>query len=206
MHIGNRIPQVLLVTLLLLGTAISAHAGLIIYTDRSEFLAALDDMEIMNDDFNNLDDEYYGNPVIRGEETPFEYMLQSSTIVGLLSIGDLLTTLYPNSAIEFSAAESSLSAIGGDFGLTDYNGETDPGVLEIGLQDGSTYALNLADGMTFFGVIGVGEAITSLTMGSASKSTLVTASSMVLAAVPAPATLPLLALAVLGTRRRRRGS
>tara|TARA_Y100000589_G_scaffold329625_1_gene376744 strand:+ start:2165 stop:2794 length:630 start_codon:yes stop_codon:yes gene_type:complete len=206
MHIGNRIPPIVLVALLLTAPAMTADGGLIIYTDRNEFLAAVEDLEIMNDDFTDLNGEYYGNPIVRGEETPFEYMLQSSTFVGLLSIGDLISTLYPNSALEFSAGDSGLSALGGEFGLVDYNGVSDPGALEIGLQDGSSYSLDLDDGLTFFGIIGDGESITSLTVASASKTSLVTASAMVLAAVPAPSTVALLALPVLGPRRRRSGS
>ena len=206
MHIGNRIPQFLLVTLLLLGTALSAEGGLIIYTDRNEFMAALNDVEIMEDDFSDLEGEYYGNPIIRAEGTQFEYMLESTSIVGLLSIGDLISTLYPNSAIQISAGDSALRAIGGEFGLVDYNGVSDPGVLEIGLQDGSSYAFELNEGVMFFGVIGEVESITSLTVASASKTSLVTATAMVIGAIPAPSPLPLLILGVLGTTRRRRFS
>ena len=54
MHIGNRIPQFLLVTLLLLGTALSAEGGLIIYTDRNEFMAALNDGLINREQFDSL--------------------------------------------------------------------------------------------------------------------------------------------------------
>ncbi|MCH2132881.1 MAG: hypothetical protein MK116_03930 [Phycisphaerales bacterium] len=196
----------LIMTVLFLAFARPADAALLLFDDRDLFLQAVAEQPWIEDDFNGLDDGYDANPIFRFMETSFEYSLASSSPVGLMVLGDLISTVLPKSEIQFESQSGEIVALGGDFGLTDYNGVTTPGVLQIGLPDGSTISRAIDGVASFVGIVGVGETISSLSIGAEANLQLVTATSIVVAATPAPGALALFCLLPVGLRgSRRRG-
>ncbi|MAT80647.1 MAG: hypothetical protein CMJ29_03250 [Phycisphaerae bacterium] len=186
---------------LFLITSVRSEAALIVYDDRDAFIQALQGQQVNSDNFENLENGYYADPILRGEGTDFEYSLSSSSIVGLMAEDLLISTTLPKSVIQL--ASDSAQAIGGEFTLTDFEGHPIHGDMRITLQDGTIITRSVTGSSVFIGVIGVGESVTSLSVGAAANAPLLTVGSMVIA-VPAAGTLPLLCLPMFCCGRSRR--
>ena len=129
--------------------------------------------------------------------------MASSSIVGLMALQDLITTVLPKSDIVLDAVAQSVRAFGGDFGLTDYNGRSIPGVLTIELQDGTSISRAIGSSPIFVGVISAEESLASLQIGATSNGPLVTVQSMIIAGIPAPGGLAVFLLVPLVLSRPR---
>ena len=190
-----------MVACLLLITFAPAQGELVLYEDREAFMEAILDQQVLLDNFENLENGYYADPIVRSEGTDFEYSLSSSSIVGLMAQDLLISTTLPKSVIEL--ATGAVQAIGGEFTLTDYEGLPIAGHLRITLQDGTVVTRSISDSTVFIGVLGVGESVTSLSVGATANAPLVTVGSMVIAA-PAAGVLPMAFIPVFFFSRVRR--
>jgi hypothetical protein len=112
--------------------------------------------------------------------------------------------LFPTEALQVDGHGAGVYAMAGEFGLTDLQGNSVSGMIQIGLQNGTIITRSVGSTGSFVGVIGVGEGLGSFTVGAKSDLSLVTASSMIIAAVPVPSSVALLLLAPLVLRRSRR--
>ncbi|MEE2908070.1 MAG: hypothetical protein VX527_09605 [Planctomycetota bacterium] len=200
MRCSAAVAQLLLLCLVLFPVT-PAQAEIILYDDRETFMEALFSQQAYLDNFENLANGYYADPIVRSPDTEFEYSLASSSIVGLMAEDLLVSTILPKSIIQLAA--NAVQAIGGEFGLTDFEGTPIGGDLRITLQDGSVITRSISDSTVFIGVIGVGEDVTSLMVGAAANAPLVTVASIVVA-VPGPGALPVMLLTTLLIGRSRK--
>lgn len=184
--------SVLVVTPLL--WARPAWGTLVLFDDEQEFMDALVDIQLEIDEFEDLLEGYYSNPIRRWVSNPEAYSIGSTSIVGLNVEFDQVTTVLPKSMISLQAEPGPFRAIGATFGITDINGNPISGEMRILLQDGESYIWDVMGGTTFVGVIGLDEPVTSLTVGAAANAPLVNISTVIISDIPSPAAWALLFL------------
>ncbi|GEM_PF-3351383 len=186
------------------GLVLPARGDFILFDDERSFLDALGGADLELDEFSDLVDGYYADPIRRWVDDPSEYTISSTSIVGLSAGLGQVTTVLPKSMISLESSSQSFRAMGANFAITDFAGNPITGQMRILLQDGESVTWNIEGGETFVGVIGVDESVMSLTVGAATNAPLVTATGVLIASVPAPAAWPLVLLPVVGISRRRR--
>lgn len=192
----------------LLCASAAASADITVYTSQSDFLAAVSAPGI--DTYDDLTVAPRGNSLLRAAGV-YGYTVSSpSGIWGAGSPSDYwLSNGTRTDAITFSNFSGGVSAFGGYFFASDINGEyVANGDLLFTAADGTTlsYTLSGANRNSFLGFVS-DSGLTSVTLLSSPEGSYwPTANSLVLAAVPEPATygMFLAGLGFLGVMARRR--
>jgi hypothetical protein len=207
--------KALSLAVLLCCTAAAAQADVLVFTDRTAFLAAVQAPGI--DTFNDLSISPFPSPLMR---TAGAYSYQASTLIGDFypggSAADIwLTTDSATDTTTFSGFSAGVQAFGGYFFGSDITGAFSPGrTMVLTATDGTiSRTVNLANTTTstFLGFVST-TPLTSVSLRGEGVPGIVywaTANNVILAAVPEPATYGMLlgGLALLGfAARRRRGS
>lgn len=197
-------PGLILFAALIFGLARPAHGALVLFDDELSFTEAIEGIDLELDDFSDLIEGYYADPIRRWVSDPSEYSLSSTSVVGLSAISTQVMTVLPKSMISLQSETGLLEAMGATFSITDFSGNPITGQIRILLQDGESFVWDVEGGSTFVGVVGIDEAVTSLTVGAAANAPLVTVTGVLIGAVPSPAAWPLVLLPMAGLSRRRR--
>jgi len=127
--------------------------------------------------------------------------------VGAVGSSQALSTNQPTPmTISFSGASSVIGVAGNIYG-TDINFNVVPSIVQLSLQDGTSYIGFIDSATAFVGFYSTGAAITSITISAqplpgGSNNVYATFDNMTFA-IPAPGAIALLGLAGLAGRRRR---
>jgi len=203
-HWTRSFPGLILFAVLVFGLVLPAQGDLVLFDDELSFTEAVEGIDLELDDFSDLIEGYYADPIRRWVSDPSEYSMASTSIVGLSAISSQVTTVLPKSMISLQSETGLLRAMGGTFSITDFTGSPITGQIRILLQDGQSFTWDVQDGSTFVGVIGIDDSVTSLTVGAATNAPLVTVTGVLIGAVPSPAAWPLVLMPLAGLSRRRR--
>ena len=199
-----------------------ATAGTTVYTDRASFNAALGSglSSAYTEDFNTNDHVVFTlgpNSFPSTATYSLNGLSYSVTAPGPtdneLYVKDILSTQSPNSGVKFSFAGSSITAVGGNFFTTNFDGDATAGPVKLTLGDGSAVSYTAASPNDFVGFIST-SAINALTFAPASETADANVFSTVdnltvasAAPVPEASTAAILALGLgllLATLRRQR--
>lgn len=186
-----------------------SSASIIVFTN--EFVwdnyATANDAAMFTETFESYNG-FYGSP-LTGSMGGVNWSAAATggIYVGAVGSSQALSTNNPvPMTISFTGAP--VSGVAGNIYGTDVNFNVVPSIVQLSLQDGTTY-IGFVDAATaFVGFYSTGAAITSVTISAqplpgGTNQVYPTFDNMTFAVVPAPGALALLGLAGLGSRRRR---
>lgn len=199
----------------LLLAAASAQADVLVYTDRTAFLAALSAPG--TDTFNDLSIVQTASPLSR-VAGPYSYVASAGPVSDFWPAGSppdvWLATTSANDTITFGSFSAGVRGFGGNFFGSDINGAFSPGrTIILTATDGTTTrTVNLFNTTTttFLGFISSDPLATATLHGAgvAGDPYWATANDVTLAAVPEPESYGMLlaGLGLVGFAMRRRAS
>jgi hypothetical protein len=154
----TRVLAVLAALTLFLGSAGSASASFVVYHDQASFLAAISPNYFLNtfpnaNGFQPSPQFFLGNGQSYSATTPRDFYSQPNQF----------STDFEGDPITFNFLETAITAVGGNFYLTDFNFNTGSGTLGVFLN--GSHVLDLVDATpsTFLGLVS-DTPITSLTL------------------------------------------
>lgn len=190
--------------------ASSSSAAIIVFTNQFVWdnYATANDALMATENFSTYGG-FYGSP-LTGSLGGVNWSAAASggIYVGAAGGSNALSTNNPEPmTISFSGAP--LTGVAGNIFGTDINFNVVPSIVQLSLQDGTTY-IGFVDAATaFVGFYSTGAAITSVTISAqplpgGTNAVYPTFDNMTFAVVPAPGALALVGLAgLVGSRRRR---
>ena len=151
---------------------VSAHAT-VIYNSESDFLTAIGSDLYYLEEFDTFT---YGNPAGVGTYPPdgardfgpvngFSYRMSagSGENEGLWGLDGAVSVISPGLAILIEFTSANVTAVGGNFWVTNFNGDSIIGDITLALSDGTIYTSSVgAD--SFTGFITEGAYFTSMTI------------------------------------------
>lgn len=184
----------------------AASATVARFTDFSLWgsYAATNGAGVLTEDFNSIADGFYTSPFSR----TIGGITWSATAPGGLYVqGGQFSTNAPE-MITFSMSPG-VQGVAGNFYGTDINFNLVPAIVQVTLNDGSSYIGFATSASDFVGFYSTGAAISSISVSAqaipgSTTNVYPTADNLYFAVVPAPGAVSLLAVAgLIGTRRRR---
>jgi hypothetical protein len=189
-------------------TAGSAPAGVIVYTNQTDFLAAVKPGYYL-ETFDSLP-----QGVVLPSPQSFSgngFAYNASVTVDFFNVGPpgdtWFSTDFAGDPITFTFTGRPVTAVGGFFFPTDLAGDVTPGTITLTLSDGTTQVLTNPGATTFLGFVSNGAAISTLTVTPSGQDfTWATVNDLIVGqAIPEPTTVAvfgLLAAGAFGVRRR----
>jgi hypothetical protein len=208
----KRVTASAVATLLVLAAANAASAGATIYTDQAGFVGAMGPGYYLEDFSSFTYGSFQGASLNFGPMNGFSYQVASSSDILYSGPGSMSTNRYTDSLI-ITFTGSPVTAVGGIFWPTDFNGNNVVGPVTLTLSNGTVLSLPNADATTFRGFVTDGAALTSITIATGADGQWPTVDHLyvgqaAVAVVPAPGALGLVVLGVgfLGRRLRRKAA
>jgi hypothetical protein len=134
-----------------------------VYTEESSFLGAIQPGYYL-EDFGAFIGGNEGTSLDFGPVNGFAYTLSASN--GLYSGLGIMSTNYTSDQMNIAFTGSDVTAVGGDFWLTDKTFGNLTASIVLSLSDGTQFILPDADITKFLGVISDGAAYTSMSFNS----------------------------------------
>ena len=189
--------------------ASSSSAAIIVFTNEFvwDSFATGNDSPQVTETFESYNG-FYGSP-LAGSIGGVDWTATATggLFVGAVGSSQALSTNNPvPMTISFSGASSVLGVAGNIYG-TDINFNVVPSIVQLSLQDGTSYIGFIDSATAFVGFYSTGAAITSITISAqplpgGTNNVYATFDNMTFA-IPAPGAIALLGLAGLAGRRRR---
>jgi hypothetical protein len=197
----------------LVGTAVavavsmtcSASAAVISFTNQTlwNFYSTNAGASVVTETFNGIADGFYASP-FSGSAGPINWLATASG--GLFVQGGQFSTNNPE-AMTFTMSPG-VQGVAGNFYGTDINFNVVPTIVQVTLNDGSSYIGFQNAPTDFVGFYSTGAAISSVTISGQSPTgsgdVYPTANNLYFAVVPTPGALALLAVAGVAGKRRNR--
>lgn len=183
----------------------SASAAVISFTNQTlwNFYSTNAGAAIFTEDFNGIADGSYSSP-FSSSAGPVNWTATASG--GLFVSGGQFSTNNPTS-MTFTVSPG-VQGIAGNFYGTDIDFNVVPTIVQVTLNDGTSYIGFQNAATDFVGFYSTGAAISSITVSAQSASAggnvYPTANNLYFAVIPAPGALALLAVAGLTGKRRNR--
>ena len=185
--------------------ATSATAAVISFTSLSLWsnYSVTSGNVVVTETFNGIADGFYASPF----SSSVDGINWTATANGGLYVnGGQFSTNNPET-LTFSVSPG-VQGIGGNLYGTDINFNVVPSIIQVTLNDGSSYIGVQSSASDFVGFYSTGAAISSVSISAmpmpGGPAMYPTANNLYFAAVPAPGAIAVLALAGLGRRRARR--
>lgn len=189
--------------------ASTSSAAIIVFTN--EFVwdsyAAGNDAAMTTETFESYNGFYSGGISSSMGGVNWSATASGGLYVGAVGTSKALSTNNPG-PMTISFSGSPLTGVAGNIFGTDINFAVVPSIVQLSLQDGTTY-IGFVDAATaFVGFYSTGAAITGITISAqplpgGTNAVYPTFDNMTFAVVPAPGAIALLGLAGLAGRRRR---
>ncbi len=199
----------------LVATAGQVQAGVITYTDKTSFMAALASSSM--DNFDNLPAGFFAGPHNR---TVGAYTYQATAVNGFYRVGSgsdsWLSTNIATDPIEFTINAGGPTAIGGFFFATNLSGALTNSTVSVSINGGLFgQSVSTNSATNFFGWVSTdGTQISSLRVSTTDANTYPTVNDLILgqanfSAVPEPTSLAMFGIGasvagITAARRRRR--
>lgn len=189
--------------------ASSASATILIFTDQFLFDAQTSSYYRSTENFNTYNG-FYASP-LTGSAGDFNWSAASSggLFVGTVNGSAALSTNNP-APLTISFSGRTVNGVSGNIFGTDINFNVVPSIVQLSLNDGTSYIAFITSATAFAGFVSTGASIASITVSAqplpgGTTAVYPTFDNMTLASVPAPGAVALIGLAgVVGGRRRRR--
>ncbi len=182
----------------------SASAAVISFTNQTlwNFYSTNAGASVLTETFNGIADGFYASP-FSGSVGPINWLATANG--GLYVQGGQFSTNNPE-AMTFTMSPG-VQGVAGNFYGTDINFNVVPTIVQVTLNDGTSYIGFQNAPTDFVGFYSTGAAISSITISGQSPTSggivYPTADNLYFAVVPAPGALALLAVAGLAGGKRR---
>lgn len=162
----------LFIAALLTCISLRGSAQALVYTNESDFSAALLSISAFTNNFTNLG--YVGQLIhpLRAGGTNAGYVITTLPQLELMVYDGNISTVETNTVINISCVSSNITALGGLFYCVDTNDAQVDGTLGLTLSDGTSTNVDApaAEPPQFIGFISSGPLITSLAVSNVSGS------------------------------------
>ncbi len=185
----------------------NASATILVFTDQFLFDAYTVGAYRSTENFNTYSG-FYASP-LTGSTGGFNWSAASSggMYVGAVNGSQALSTNNP-APLTISFSGLTVNGVSGNVFGTDINFSVVPSIVQLSLQDGTSYIAFIDSATAFAGFVSTGASITAITVSAqplaGGSAVYPTFDNMTLASVPAPGALALLGLAGAAAFRRRR--
>jgi hypothetical protein len=146
------IMQKILIVIMLMAAAIPATADAIRINSKEEFLEAIQ-TPFLFEDFNQY---AYGSKIalnLKIDENNYSVVLASSRRIYSTNMGVSTMCVNDHLIMDFSRSQTPITAIGGNFGQTNFGFADLEGNMKVSLSDGSMYEIENANRNYFLGLI-----------------------------------------------------
>ena len=159
--------------LALFALASAANAQTVSYTNQATFLSNVASGSYLQNFDSLVQGTFYANPITFGGGNGFQYNVGAAT--GLYAVsgngGSALSTFDPADPIQINFTGRTVTALGGNFFNSDYNGDYASGGITLTLSNGSSLYVAAAALTDFRGFTVSSGSITSLRIGGGDGST-----------------------------------